>query len=424
MSTRRPAALVVVLLLAGAPLAAQQHRDSAAADTTRPMRQQPRQRQSTDQNEEAVPRVDNIPLDPELQGFVHLPGTDWLMRVGGYAKTDVMFDSRPAGNPDLFVTSSIPTGDPVAGEGQAFNMHVKQTRISLEMRRPSSLGGNLRAYFEGDLFGPNGTTAPHLRHAYVQAANLLVGQSFSAFIDVDALPDGVDFEGPGSTTFVLTPQARYTLAFGERLALGISAEYPKVDITAQPGATPAPRFPDIVLRPRYEAPWGHVQISAVVRGLSYNDGQAGRDQVTGYGVQPTATVAVGPRDNVFAGGVWGHGVARYVNDLGGLGLDAAVDANGDFTAIPAFGGYASLQHVFSIRLRAVATAGWLRVEPPSTMPGTTTARTAYYSGSVIWSPRPTVDIGCTTLYGENRTMDGSIGHAWRFQGGLQLYVGK
>jgi hypothetical protein len=421
MAARGPAVLVLATLVATVPLAAQQRPAPGTADT---IRQQPRGRVSTDQNEIAVPRVDNIPLDPELRGFFRLPGTDWMLRVGGYAKTDAMFDSRPAGNPDLFVTSSIPTGDPVQGEGQAFNLHVKQTRLSLELRRPSALGGFLRAYFEGDLFGPNGTTAPHLRHAYVQAANLLVGQTFSAFIDVDALPDGVDFEGPGSTTFVLTPQVRYTLPFGERWSLGISGEYPKVDITAPPGATPAPRFPDIVLKPRYEAPWGHVQVSAVVRGLSYNDGQPGRDRVTGFGVQPTATIAVGPRDNLFAGGIWGHGVARYVNDLGGLGLDAAVDANGDFTAIPVYGAYASLQHLFSIRFRAVATAGWLRVEPPSTMPAATTERTAYYGLTAIWSPRTTVDIGFTSLYGENRTRDGSNGHAWRFQGGLQLYLAK
>lgn len=421
MRRSRAGALLIAAALLAPPLAAQQHRDTTAADS---VRQRPRQRVSTDQNEQAEPRVDNIPLDPALRGFVSLPGTDWIMRVGGYAKTDAIFDSRPAGNPDLFVTSSIPTGDPVAGEGQSFNLHVKQTRFSVELRRPSSLGGNLRAYFEGDLFGPNGTTAPHLRHAYVQASNLLVGQTFSAFIDVDALPDGVDFEGPGSTTFVLTPQVRYTRPFGERWSLGISAEYPRVDITAPPGATPAPRFPDIVLKPRYEAPWGHLQVSAVVRGLSFNDGQAGRDRATGYGVQPTATIAVSPRNNLFAGGIWGHGVARYVNDLGGLGLDAAVDANGDFTAIPVYGAYASLQHLFSIRLRGVATAGWLRVEPPSTVPASTTERTAYYGLTAIWSPRPTVDFGVTALYGENRTVDGSSGHAWRYQGGLQLYLAQ
>jgi hypothetical protein len=408
-----------MLLAIGSPLVAQQ-RPAPPADTTR---QQPRQRISTDQNEVAEPRVDNILLDPET-GFWHLPGTDWLLRVGGYAKTDAMFDTRPAGNADLFVTSSIPTGDPPDGEGESFNMHVRQTRLSLELRRPSSLGGWLRAYFEGDLYGPDGTTQPNLRHAYVQAANLLVGRTFSAFIDVDALPDGVDFEGPGSGLFAFTSQVRYTHPFGARWSVAFSAEAPEAQLTLTGGAAAAERFPDLVVRPRYEAPWGHLQLAAIARGLSYNDGQDGRNGTFGYGATATTVVAVGPRNNVFVGGMWGHGISRYVLDLGGLGLDGALDANGELTAIPSYGVYGSLQHLFSIRFRSVATAGWLRVEPPSTMPASTTARTAYYALSAIWSPRPTVDIGTTALYGEHRTTDGGFGRAWRYQAALQLYLAK
>jgi len=414
----------VLLLLAAASLAAQQPRGQAPADTTKPRRQQPQQRQSTDQNELAVPRVDNIPLDPELTGFFRLPGTDWMLRVGGYAKTDAMFDSRPAGNPDLFVTSSIPTGDPPQGEGQSFNMHVRQTRFSLELRRPSSMGGWLRAYLEGDLYGPDGATQPNLRHAYVQAANLLVGQTFSAFIDVDALPDGVDFEGPGSGLFAFTPQVRYTRPFGANWAVAFSAEKPDAQLTLPGGATPTERFPDLVVRPRYEAPWGHVQVAAIARGLAFNDGQDGRNGVLGYGAEATSHVVVGRRDNLFAGAMWGHGIARYVLDLGGLGLDGAPDANGDLIAIPTYGVYGSLQHRFDPRLRGVLTGGWLRVEAPTTMPGTTTRRTVYYGVSAIWSPRPTVDIGTTMLYGENHALDGSTGHALRVQGGLQIYLAK
>jgi hypothetical protein len=167
-----------------------------------------------------------------------------------------------------------------------------------------------------------------------------------------------------------------------------------------------------------------VQVSAVVRGLSYNDSVAGRNRVTGYGVQPTTTIAVTARDVIFAGAVWGHGVARYLNDLGGLGLDATLDADGDFVAIPVLGAYASLQHRFAVTFRGVATAGRLRVDPPSTMPGSTTERTAYYALSAIWSPRPTVDIGATAIYGEHRTADGTEGRAWRFQTALQLYIAK
>ena len=424
MRARRAAVLVVALALTAGALAAQQRPHPPAQDTTRQRRQQPRARESLDENEQAAPRVDNKPLDPEMRGFIPLPGTDWLLRLGGYAKTDVMYDGRPAGNRDLFVTSSIPTGNPVAGEGQSFNLHVRQTRLSLELRRPSTLGP-LRVFFEGDLYGPNGTTAPNLRHAYVQAGNLLVGRTFSAFIDVDALPDGVDFEGPGSGTFVFSPQIRYTWPLGPRWAIAFAAEQPVSELGNLPGtATPAARIPDLVVRPRYEAPWGHFQLSAVLRDLVYNDGVAGTNSTLGWGVLAAALIDVGSRDAIALGATAGRGHARYVLDLGGLGLDAAVNAAGDLEAIPAYGPYASLQHRFAPSWRAVLTAGWLGVDAPSTMPGTTTDQTQYYAASGIWSPRPTVDAGFSALYGVNQTLDGSRGHAWRIQGGLLLHVGR
>ena len=56
---------LAVLAVAANPLAAQQR--GTPADT---IRQPPKPRVSTDQNEIGVPRVDNIPLDPELRGEV------------------------------------------------------------------------------------------------------------------------------------------------------------------------------------------------------------------------------------------------------------------------------------------------------------------------------------------------------------------
>lgn len=410
----------LLALFITAPLVAQQQ----PQDTTR-RRQQPQGRISTDQNEAAVARVDNLPLDAEARGFVALTGTNWRLRIGGYAKTDVMFDTRPAGLSDLFVTSSIPTGDPPAGESSDFNMHVRQTRLSLELRRPSALGGDLRAYFEGDLFGPNNTTAPNLRHAYIQAANVLVGRTFTTFMDVDALPDGVDFEGPSSTVFAFSAQVRYTKPFGPRWSVAVAAEQPIAELSGlPPGATAATRWPDMVVRPRYEAPWGHVQFSAIVRDLGYNDGVAGSNHTVGYGLQASSQLRLTPRDNLFAAGIYGRGYARFIVDFGGLGLDAALDGTGDLKSIPTYGYYGSLQHLLTTRHRLVATGSWLREEPTSSVPVNLSERTLYGALSFIWTPWPTVDIGFTGLYGENHTISGAVGHAWRFQSALQLYLVK
>ena len=48
-----------------------------------------------------------------------------------------------------------------------------------------------------DFFGTNSTT-PKLRHAYGQAKNFLVGQTFSNFMDPDAGADTLDYQGPNA----------------------------------------------------------------------------------------------------------------------------------------------------------------------------------------------------------------------------------
>ena len=419
----RFACSAALLVAVAAPLTAQQRPDTTQQDTTRQRRQRPTERISTDQNEQADARVDNIPVGDQA-GFVVLPNTEWRLRFAGYAKTDVMYDTRPAGAKDLFVTSSIPTGPPVPGEENAFNMHVRQTRLSMELRRPSYLGGDLRAYFEGDLYGPNNTTSPNLRHAYIQAANVLVGRTFTTFMDVDALPDGVDFEGPNSTIFLLTAQVRYTWPLGERWSLALAAEQPVPEITMPAGATRATRFPDVVIRPRYVAPWGHFQLSAVVRDLGYLDAQPGENRTAGFGILAATQVRITRRDNIFAAGIYGQGYSRFIVDAGGLNLDAAPDANGELQAIPAYGWYASLQHLLGTKWRAVGTVSSLRLEPVSTLPATTLRRTFYTAVSAVHSPRRTVDIGFSVLYGENHTLGGANGYAWRIHSALQLYLVK
>ena len=56
------------------------------------------QYQTNSQDEVAAARYDNAPLDPKYPGYFRLPGTKTFMKIGGYAKTDLTFDPRPAGD--------------------------------------------------------------------------------------------------------------------------------------------------------------------------------------------------------------------------------------------------------------------------------------------------------------------------------------
>ena len=169
--------------------------------------------------QQAAPRVNNAPLDPKLKGFIAIPGTETMFKIGGSARLDAIMDLSNNGNPNQFVPSTIPVrGEPGWDGGERSTLHAKGTRLSLELRRPVPWDGTLRIYTEYDFFDDATSSAMKFRarHFYGQAWNFLIGQTFSAFMDIDAFPDVVDYQGPNGIVNRRQPQIRYTLPLYDR----------------------------------------------------------------------------------------------------------------------------------------------------------------------------------------------------------------
>jgi hypothetical protein len=80
---------------------AEQQRPTAGTSTTVPEHQ--RERGFLRQDSYADPRLDNAPFDPKLRGFFLIPGTQSMLRIGGFARTDLIHDFEPAGNTSKFI---------------------------------------------------------------------------------------------------------------------------------------------------------------------------------------------------------------------------------------------------------------------------------------------------------------------------------
>ena len=69
--------------------------------------------------QQPAPRPNNEPIDPSLAGFIPIPGTKSMVRFGGSARVDAIYDFEDNGNPNQFVPSTIPvTGQPGANGGE------------------------------------------------------------------------------------------------------------------------------------------------------------------------------------------------------------------------------------------------------------------------------------------------------------------
>jgi len=107
---------------------------------------QPRDLFSEDRN--AAARIDNVPLDPDMQGYFRVGDSPTLMRLGGYAKLDIIHDFKLPGDPDLFIPSAFPLQPAPAGNNTSVNF--RQSRFDLEIRRPTPVG-DLRILYENEI---------------------------------------------------------------------------------------------------------------------------------------------------------------------------------------------------------------------------------------------------------------------------------
>jgi len=365
----------------------------------------------------AAARFDNVPLDPKYHGFFHLPGTQTILKIGGYFKTDFIYDLKPAGNTDSFVTSSIPIPTVVGVNNSTVS--IRPTRLSLDFRVPGAKVGEVRFYVEGDLFGTNATT-PRLRHAYAQVRNFLVGQTFSNFMDPDAFPDTLDFQGPNGMVSVRNPQLRYGFALSPSTTFYISVEKPSSDLafkTPQFSSQPNAPSPDGAIRLRQEFERGHFQVAGLFRSIAAFLPNGRTDSVFGWGLNASTSVKTFGKDNAIFAVAAGHGISRYLQDTSGLGIDAEPVSGviPHLQATPAVGVEAAYQHYWLKTLRSSAIYSYAAVNNTNLSAATTYNHGTYTGTNLIWNPYGSLNVGAEFLYGWAMEQNGLKANAPRIQ---------
>ena len=383
--------------------------------------------QSVSEDQDSASRIDNEapPTDPTLKGFIQIPGTETIARIGGYAKLDMIYDTHSIGSPDAFATAAIPVPAPHDNSGN-FNLQARQTRFSLDIRRPTIFDETLRFYFENDFYGGgNGQYGFRLRQAYGQLGNTYAGFGWSSFTDVDAIPDTLDFAGPNSVIATRRAGIHQFFHLGETSSLTLAAEQPVSEIRSiDPSVNVhgTQHAPDVIVAARTEQSWGHLQLGGVVRQLGYSDYVESQRMVTG-GAQLTGSFKVGSfasyNDLLMFGLNWGKGIARYLNDLGGANLDAVVGEDGKLHVLTEWGAYAGYTHYWSESWRSNLVYGVLRMPHSSLLTAGDFHDSHYGAANLLWTPVPTLTVGLELLHGRLEVQDNRYNTDTRIQGSLQ-----
>jgi hypothetical protein len=389
-------------------------------------------------------------------GTYRIAGTNTSFKWYGFVRVDGIFDLNPIGGTDSFVTAQIPVPQ---GRGQNFAGNPRYSRLGLDTWTPTSLfDWDLHTRIEMDFFNGNnsgvfGSFPLRLRYAYADFGPFRIGQAASTFMDYDVFPNVLDYQGPNGMVLMRQWIARVTVPLADQLHIAFAVEQPYSDISwfqdgeyvVNPGSgvittAGAPRnvqdVPDFTGNVRYDTDFGHVQVSGILRKLTFQPA-VGRDMNRlGSGVSLTGDfhpwawlVQRDPerKDNptalercrILGQYAVGRGINRYLQDPNGLGLDAVFDPIGGFRALYSVGWFVCYEHWWTEKLASNFCYGGINTALPEAVPGDTYRGGKYAAVDLIWLPYPGWGVGIEYLYGEREDKDGQNGFAHRIQVGAQ-----
>jgi hypothetical protein len=267
----------------------------------------------------------------QANGF-NIGDTD--VTFGGYVKLDAMYTDSSDGQiatgigRDFYIPSLTPVGG--ADEGGTFDFHARQSRFffktSSKLENGKTIGGHIELDFMATAGGDERITnsySPRLRQAFITYDGWLFGQTWTTFMDLNALPDTLDFIGnTDAMPFVRQAQIRYTSGNFQ-----MAIENPETTVTPFGGGaritTDDNATPDVVFKYSQKTDWGNWSVSALVRQLAYET--ATIDTTTSaFGVSATAKINLANNNDIRITATTGSGVGRYIglNTVNGAVLDA------------------------------------------------------------------------------------------------------
>lgn len=367
------------------------------------------------------------------------PAPDIKFTWGGYVKADVLFshfsDAPVAQSTarDFYVPN---TSIPIAATGAEkprnyLDLHAKETRLFLKTDTNIE-GHKLGTHVEFDFISNQGTLGseavtnaynPALRRAFITFDDWLIGQDWSTFQNLGALPETLDFVAFPSdgTIFVRQPQVRYTLGNVQlalenpettvalnKAAAGASATYANTDDN---------NVPDFVARYNLKTDFGEFAVAGLARQLTDRGTVGGgNDTKSGFGGSLSGRIPVGADDIKFMLN-GGSGVGRYLalNSVG----DAVVDARGDLKRIPIINGYVAYRHAWDSKWRSTLTLSALKATTgsaaSSNLAASATKNVESASVNLLYSPVSKLTFGSELRYARRKNVGNLDGTLSRLQ---------
>ena len=366
-------------------------------------------------------------------GWISLKDLNSSIRFGGFVQVNYIHDFQNTGYPyGDFIPSLIPVP---TDQSSGTEFDPRTSRITFETQSPTEIG-TVKTYFGIDFATSSG--APRLRQAYVSwtsnksGNNILLGQSWTTFIDLGVWPELFDLEGPNAMTGLRQALIRYTFILdNSKKWLGaVALEQPRTMVQNGIGME---SLPDLSAKVNWTSDWGHLTAAGIARQLiAQSDDKIGKDGTLGWGLSLSGNFQIpgtkrntpssllgnlGVRQDNFKFQIaGGQGIGRYVFDLGSAPepQDAYYNSvNFKITALNEIGAFGAYQHWWSDRWRSTFVGGWVEMKDIENLSADQFKQSIYGVGNLVFRAFNKMDIGLEYYWGQRTNNNGKSGHANR-----------
>ncbi len=363
------------------------------------------------------------------------------MKIYGYTKLDALWTDQAGGGtfaytPDAVLldktSKAVPAGTTFADydTSSKFIMHARQTRLGIATSTPTEYGA-FKTKIEGDFYGAGGNTTYsnswgfRMRHAYGQIGNLLVGQTWSTFIDLNTYGDILDFGGPAGSLFIRQAQIRWTQPFTGG-SVQFALENPTSHYLTSTGATISGSgeiIPDIIARVNFGGNYGKYSIATMVRNLKM-DSYTGTthtydDSVWGYAISLNASIPTVGKDNLILQFNYGDALGRYMES--GFAEAFINPKTNDIEKNNQMGVVVGYRHFWKSNLRSSILYSYAsRDNDTKYVPNTVDKDYQSVHANLIWSPISRVNIGAEYIWGYRELENNADGDMNRIQFSFQF----
>jgi hypothetical protein len=343
------------------------------------------------------------------------------IKFGGFVQALSLYEFGGVIASHDYVVSNLPVPDRWDQQNR-FGIDASATRFNADLTHQTSSIGAIRVFAEADFRGASNVL--RLRHAYISLLGITAGQTWTFMYDADATAPTIDQQGVNSRSFFRTPLLGYIHKIGAKTSLGISLEMPNARITAANNIVAVNQsVPDIPVFIQYKTTAGHVKLAGVVRNIGYGNNAEEKIRFKqGWGVLLSGSLKPFSAITLHGQGIYGRGIARYINDLAAQSLDLLPDySNPDKADVQnMFGASVGLRADVSNKVYLSSNFGVAQLnENERYVIDSDYKSSKYFSGTLFWKAYPNLLFAAEYLYGYRKNINGDYGDANRIQAMLR-----